>query len=230
MDPRARRHQRAQLITIEGNIGVGKSTVVSRLEEALRQILPKDTSIAVVPEPVEEWVAHGFLERAYEEHSSRAAFQVAVLASLASKLIAALQESERPLVIISERSVWSNAATFAKVNLCSSPKDLELYTYTFNNLLRALRVDADVHHVYLRADTNTLAARVAERARVEEARMPIEYLSLLNQAHEDWISSLPIENTTVVDATGDKDVVFQKVVDAVHPLANPTRARETPQF
>ena len=49
-------------ISIEGGIGVGKSTVLNRLKQALAKI----SGVVFVDEPVEEWLRHGFLQASYD--------------------------------------------------------------------------------------------------------------------------------------------------------------------
>jgi hypothetical protein len=90
------------VIAIEGNIGVGKSTQIKRLQELFKE----DERIVVLPEPVDEWVDKGFLAGMYDGSISKGEFQHMVLMSLAGDLLKALARKPTPAVIITERSPW----------------------------------------------------------------------------------------------------------------------------
>ena len=59
------------LISIEGNIGVGKSTVLSKVRTAFEG----DPRVGVVDEPVELWKRSGLLQAVYDKSLSAAVFQ-----------------------------------------------------------------------------------------------------------------------------------------------------------
>lgn len=88
------------VISIEGGIGVGKSTLFAKLKAKFKE----NVSIAFVSEPAEEWTNHGFLQGMYDGTINRATFQHMVLMSLTADLLKALKK--KPDVIISERSPW----------------------------------------------------------------------------------------------------------------------------
>lgn len=88
------------VISIEGGIGVGKSTLFAKLKAKFKE----NVSIAFVSEPAEEWTNYGFLQGMYDGTINRATFQHMVLMSLTADLLKALKK--KPDVIISERSPW----------------------------------------------------------------------------------------------------------------------------
>ena len=90
------------VIAIEGNIGVGKSTQIRRLQ----QLFEDNDRVVVLPEPVDEWVDKGFLQGMYDGTISKGEFQHMVLMSLAGDLLKALAVKPTPAVIITERSPW----------------------------------------------------------------------------------------------------------------------------
>ena len=90
------------VVAIEGNIGVGKSTQIRRLQ----QLFEDNDRVVVLPEPVEEWVDKGFLQGMYDGTISKGEFQHMVLMSLAGDLLKALALKPTPAVIITERSPW----------------------------------------------------------------------------------------------------------------------------
>ena len=91
------------VVAIEGNIGVGKSTQVKRLQD----LFEDDERVVVLPEPVDEWVDKGFLKAMYENANDPwllSSFQHMVLMSLAGDLHKALARTPTPAIIITERS------------------------------------------------------------------------------------------------------------------------------
>ena len=65
-------------IVISGNIGCGKTTQIKKLQKCF----PKEENIKIIPEPVEEWIAEGWLEKYYKDLKKNAlGFQFRVLES-----------------------------------------------------------------------------------------------------------------------------------------------------
>jgi deoxyadenosine/deoxycytidine kinase len=87
------------IIAIEGNIGIGKSTLLANL----RKHFALDESVAIVDEPVALWEEHGLLEAMYTDTLSRCAFQLMALTTRYTALLDALASKAK--VIITERSV-----------------------------------------------------------------------------------------------------------------------------
>ena len=91
-----------RVIAFEGNIGVGKSTVINRLQK----LFEDHPRVVVLPEPVEEWRERGFLQDMYNGAISKGEFQHMVLQSLTGQLLAAMMRTPTPALIIMERSPW----------------------------------------------------------------------------------------------------------------------------
>ena len=79
---------RSLVVTLEGNIGAGKSTVLT----TLRHRLSSCSHVAVIMEPADEWLEKGYLQRMYAGTVNRLSFQLMVLTSLASRLMVQLHE------------------------------------------------------------------------------------------------------------------------------------------
>ena len=71
---------RINLITIEGNIGVGKSTLMAFLKSFAWA--EADISVVFIDKPVEEWLEYGLLQNLYDQNISAEAFQYAALSSV----------------------------------------------------------------------------------------------------------------------------------------------------
>jgi len=96
-------------VFVEGNIGVGKTTVM----QGLKRMYDADPRVRVVQEPVDKWLAHGFLQDMYAKRVDKGCFQLMVLMSLVGELVDAARD-DAANVIVMERSIWTNYHVFAK--------------------------------------------------------------------------------------------------------------------
>ena len=96
------------VISIEGNIGIGKSTLLSHLKARWKD----DPTVAFVCEPVELWEQHGLLEAMYANTISRSSFQLMAVITRYGTLAQALASDAS--LIITERSVHSDRACLDK--------------------------------------------------------------------------------------------------------------------
>jgi deoxyadenosine/deoxycytidine kinase len=197
------------VVSLEGNIGSGKSTLLRELE---KRFAGAGKAVVFVPEDVCVWEELGLLKGVYSGSLNTCAFQLAVLQSLAARLQAAAQDPEC-LMIVTERSIGSNANVFAKANL--KGKESDLYTYAYNLTRSSLHPGLRSEYVYLKAPTDALQARIAERARDAESAIEREYIDLLNTLHDDWLAKE--SSVIVVDATNSMqdtaDIVERQLAD-----------------
>ena len=217
-------HEPTRIISVEGTIGSGKTTVL----QLLREKHAGDEGIAFVDEPVQEWLDQGFINRAYSEPAAALPFQMMALTSLTCDLHRALLRKPTPRVIITERSPWGDFQVFARSNL--DDRDLEMYTFTFNRLLSTLPDNLEVTYVFLRANICTLETRI-NRDRQDDSRISTGYLRALNDRHENWL--LHERRVAVLDANEDAAVVFDAMcqlgIVTSHEDVTHHRVRNTPQ-
>ena len=100
------------LISIEGNIGVGKSTFVGKLSERYKEL-------SIVPEPVADWQSidgENILDAFYKDPSRWAySFEFYALYSRAKEISKSLKlNRNRSGVLLSERSILTNYYTFGR--------------------------------------------------------------------------------------------------------------------
>ena len=93
-------------------VTVGKSTLLNNL----RNHFANNPSVAFVDEPVALWESHGLLKAMYTNELDRCAFQLMAVCTRWSALVSTLEQSGAD-IIITERSVQSDRACFAAVNL-----------------------------------------------------------------------------------------------------------------
>lgn len=196
---------RTRVLAIEGNIGVGKSTVMN----ALKRKYADTEGVVFLDEPVDEWRERGFLDRMYKDPSCKPQFQHMVLMSLAGNLLKALAAEPRPKFIVMERSPWGNYHVFGRTNLTGD--DLEMYKYTWENVLKGVPAQLDVRYIHMAASNPAhLVPRLRSRARSEEDVVGVDYLTKLEAAHCDgWLADEP--NKRIVDGLGEADAVLAHV-------------------
>lgn len=217
-----------RIFCVEGNIGVGKTTLLKRLKEL------GVSGAVVIEEPVDEWtkveISPGvnMLQAMYTGELSKATFQMAILQSRFGPLQRALLDPEIHTVI-TERSPWSEKLVFASTNL--SPTDMAAYNYTHASSCKFFLsvCKLNVTFVYLDAGIEALSKRIATRSRTEESGISVEYLERLEYAHEKMrtdlvdVGSLGIEDGdgapkhVQIDATQEAGAVFDAVKSLVWP-------------
>jgi len=177
-----------KFVVIAGNIGVGKSTLVSMLSRRL--------GWQPFYEPVAEnpYLADFYRDmRAWAFHSQ--------VFFLAHRLRIHHQLLEYPTSVVQDRSVYEDAEIFAR-NLYlqghMAARDWETYRRLYESMLTFLPAPDLV--VYLRASVPTLLKRIAMRGRDYERSISAEYLSQLNRLYEEWLENFSLSPVLVIPA------------------------------
>ena len=204
---------RPTLITIEGTIGAGKSTVM----RALRDTYRGDHKVAFVDEPVDKWIGGSdgvnLLDAMYQGELAQPAFQLMALATRVGPTVRALRSSP---VVIAERSMWSDQMVFAERGLIE-PATRAAYNLGHAALREAFPADLREILVLLDVPIEVALQRIAERGRPEEAGIDAKYLQQLEEGHER-LATLRAADLIRVDASESSDSVVRKVVDEVRRL------------
>ena len=197
-------------ISIEGNIGSGKSTAIDYLKLHYKDIV-------FVDEPVSEWTSifdksgKNALELFYEDKERNSFwFQILAYITRLRNLLKVLDNNKNK-IIISERSIYTDHYVFAKMLYESnylSEMEWKSYMYWFDTFSESTSLDMII---YVKTSPEECLKRINERSRVEEQdKIPLEYLQKCHQKHEDWISSTNTE-TIVIDGNSGKDVVQNQI-------------------
>ncbi len=196
-----------KFVAIAGNIGVGKSTLVTMLCERL--------GWQPFYEPVAEnpYLADFYIDmRQWAFHSQ--------IFFLTHRLRAHRQLIEHPTSAIQDRSVYEDAEVFAR-NLYRqgliSDRDYGAYRELYGVLCVFLPPPDLV--VYLRASVPTLLSRISQRGRDYERQITAVYLAQLNELYEEWIGnfslcpvlSVPADDLDYVAHPRHLDLIVQKV-------------------
>jgi deoxycitidine kinase/deoxyguanosine kinase len=177
------------IITIEGNIGAGKSTFVKFLKETCNDL--KLENIIFLQEPVDEWmkITHNnktILEKFYEDPDKYAfAFQMMAYISRLSILEKAIKENPNS-IIISERCLLTDKHVFARMLHDTNKIDsysYQIYNLWFNHFYNKLPRHK---HIYLKSSPDLIKFRINKRNRTGENNIDIEYLTKCNKYHKEY--------------------------------------------
>lgn len=198
-----------KFVAVAGNIGVGKSTLVTLLSERLGW------------QPFFEPVAENpYLVDFYKDMRTWA-FHSQIF-FLTHRLRAHRQLLDHPTSVIQDRCVYEDAEVFAH-NLYRQDMIQERDYHTYSELYKVLTefLPPPDLVVYLRASVQTLLDRIAHRGRDYEKRITPDYLDQLNQLYETWIAgfslcpvlTVPADDLDYVAHTGHLDLIVRKVQD-----------------
>ncbi len=196
-----------KFIAVAGNIGVGKSTLVT--------LLCKQLKWEPFYEPVGDnpYLVDFYADMASWSFHSQIFF-------LTRRLRSHHQLSQHPTSVIQDRSVYEDAEIFAQ-NLYLQghikERDYETYRELYETITQVLPPPDLV--IYLRASVDTLMDRIARRGRDYERTITPEYLQSLNDLYEDWISNfvlcpvlaVPADDLDYVAYSGHLDLIISKV-------------------
>lgn len=158
-------------ISIEGNIGSGKSSVISRLCQDIR--------VPVFLEPVDEW--KDWLTLFYQNPGRWGmSFNINVLLSFN-------KWKNNDFFSIYERSPISNRYIFSQLQFDQGRMN-NLEKTMFEQLYDKLAWTPDVI-IYIRADPHVSMERMKKRARACENEVPIEYLTAVHEKYEDILNN-----------------------------------------
>ena len=169
-----------KFITVAGNIGVGKSTLVELICNELGW------------QPFFEPVTHNpYLSDFYESMDSWSFHSQIFFLTHRLRNHKELERAEGS--IIQDRSIYEDAEIFAKnlyVQGHFNQRDYETYQALYQTMSEFL-VPPDLV-IYLRASVSTLTRRIKQRSRVYEQTINPDYLQQLNDLYEDWINGFSI--------------------------------------
>lgn len=179
------------IISIEGNIGSGKSTFIKILKERL-----KDDQFVFIPEPVDEWLkivdldGKNILSKFYDD-KEKYSFPFQVLAFTSKlKLIREALHDNPDKIIITERSVHTDKQVFSKM-LHDDKKindiSYQIYLAMFDEFLDKIN-DID-KIIFVNTDHKICHQRVNKRNRIGE-KIELEYLEKCDHYHKNWLLNL----------------------------------------
>lgn len=157
------------IITIDGNIGAGKTSVLTYLHKVHR--------FSIDLEPVESW--NKYLEDMYNNGMNVFNFQVRVWLDRCW-----IQEKIESNIILMERSPFFIRSAFVDPAYMNGMMDEKEHC-----MLMELHRKTDMlwkrhRHIYLRCDPKNCFYRIKKRGRSSEANITEEYINKLHEHHE----------------------------------------------
>src|SRR6188508_130081 len=173
-------------ITIEGNIGAGKTT--------LSHLLSRHFNARLI---LEEFADNPFLPKFYENPKLYAfPLELFFMAERYKQLKDLLQQKDMFQSITISDYLFTKCLLFAKVNL--SEEEFRLYQRLFEIIHQQL-IQPDLL-IYLHAPVSKLQANIKKRNRSYEQKIPDEYLFNIQETYTNYIKHHNIK-TLFVDAS-----------------------------
>ena len=213
-------------VCVEGNIGVGKTSVLKQLEQRGK---------CVEYEPVELWEEANLLQLMYTKKLHLAVFQQTAVQTRWSAIVKTLFERKNGIVFL-ERSPFSDKDVFCAINVTDAA-ELAAYGVMHRAMVKNILVN-NTHApcrwmtVLLETDIDTARERVAKRDRKaetqEDAAAFTEYMKRLGDAHDTMFDGITWPKTRIdVSSVGPAEVA-DKVLDFVTHEVKRMDCRESP--
>lgn len=176
-----------QFITIEGNIGAGKTSLATKISE--------DFNAKLI---LERFAENPFLPSFYEDQA-RYAFPLE-MSFLADRYQQFMDDTNQfdlfTNFMISDYDIFKSLI-FAKVTL--QKQEYELYRKIFNFMYKEVRKPKI--YVYLYQTTERLLEQIKKRGREYEQEIESEYLENINKGYMDFLKTYPKDNQLIIDVS-----------------------------
>ncbi|HVF96470.1 MAG TPA: deoxynucleoside kinase, partial [Flavisolibacter sp.] len=198
-------HMKYSFVTIEGNIGAGKTT--------LSHLLAKHYNARLI---LEQFADNPFLPKFYENPQQYAfPLELFFMAERFKQLKELLQQKDMFQTVTVSDYLFTKCLLFAKVNL---PEDeFRLYQRLFDIVHQQL-VQPDIL-IYLHAPVERLQQNIKRRGRSYEQGIKDDYLTRIQETYTQYIRQHNIR-TLFVDVSGadflDNDKHLQTIIDALN--------------
>jgi deoxyadenosine/deoxycytidine kinase len=180
------------IITVEGNIGVGKTTFLDNIK-LCDQINKTST---VVSEPVDIWLnindddGENILGKFYKDKRRWSyTFQNFSYITKMTTLVDAIRNSGKEIIFL-DRSIGTDKYVFAKMlrdDRMLGSLEFTMYNLWSNFYDKYIAKNNKKNIIYLRCDPIVAFDRIQIRGRKEEKDIPMDYLNSLHKYHERWI-------------------------------------------
>ena len=179
------------LVSFDGNIGSGKSTMMKKAHEFYRN----SANVIFAEEPIGKWNqikdknGTEMLKLFYQDQEKHAfKFQIMAFVSRLAGLREIVKANPgKNIVIITERSLYTDKEIFAKMLYDQgkmSDVEHQIYLTLFDEFASEFEVNKVV---YIRTDPVKCHERVHLRAREGEELIPLAYLEECHKYHEEFL-------------------------------------------
>jgi len=187
------------IISVEGNIGAGKTTFLENIEKILCK--EGNTKIRILREPVDIWNTikdkddgETILSKFYKDPTKYSfAFQVMAFSTRLSELKRMFTEYPDCEILICERSLEADGYIFAKMLYEGGLMDdvfYQIYQKIYQDSIHEYSLDGII---YLDISPNVCAERILKRSRDGEGGITLDYLQKCAKYHDDWFSETDLK-------------------------------------
>lgn len=177
------------IISIEGNIGSGKTTFINELMNVEK--MKTNNTICFLKEPVNLWESiknsnnETMIECFYKEQEKYAfPFQVMAYVSRIALIKQAIANGYK--YIFTERCIYTDKNVFLKM-LHESNKVEKMNNDIYNMLFDTFTQEYNIYHIYIKTTPEVALKRVKKRDRAGETNISLEYLTMCNNYHNNWL-------------------------------------------
>ena len=177
------------MISIDGNIGSGKSTLMGNL----KSYFSNNKNVVFLKEPVDEWETitdeNGItiLEKFYE-NPSKYGFSFQIMAYISRLDVIRKEIKKNPdAIFISERSLFTDKLVFAKMLFDSGNIELvnyKIYLKWFDTFADDFPVSKVI---YVNTNPEICHMRIEKRSRTGESNIPLDYLQNCHKYHNNML-------------------------------------------
>ena len=213
-----------QIVSIEGNIGSGKSTFLKQLE---KYFLDKGHShVVFVDEPVDEWDTirdkkdETILKKFYQD-SEKYSFPFQMMAfitrytKIKKAIMKAMQIKQENLhnpfekgnpIVVTERCLYTDKYVFAQM-LYDDKKIEEINYIIYNKWFDEFASELPIHKIiYIDTKANMCHERIAKRSRNGESNIPLSYLENCEKYHNSMVQKRLVDGTMLYKIDGNRDM------------------------
>jgi deoxyadenosine/deoxycytidine kinase len=214
-----------RVISIEGNIGVGKSTFLDNLESYYK--IKGVKGVMILKEPLEHWMMEdsnnkdSILTKYYKDPVKYCfSFQAKVLDSLIELLLKSISENPDCNVFICERSLSSSLNVFSKLHLKTQNLTMHNYKILERMYDEILKITGYTLNsvIYLDCPVGTCYARIHKRNRACESEIDLCYLKKCEVSYKEWLNNVPHISVNVHDICVDKIAEYIDGQDGIKRL------------
>lgn len=216
------RLDKIKFISIEGNIGAGKSTLFAELKKYVFRNNIQD-KVVFIDEPLELWkgivdpsTGKTIFELFYENSSKWSfTFQTMVFASQQKYIKDTLNACPECRIVISERSIESGRNIFTQMLEESgyiNPVEKQVYEMLFETNQYPLHMS-----IFIDTHPSVCFERIHKRARKGENSISIEYLEQCHSCYRRWL----IEDTEGPRTPEIVNIVEDNNLETVLPILLP---------
>ena len=177
------------IISIEGNIGSGKTTFINELMNVEK--MKTNNTICFLKEPVNLWESiknnnnETIIECFYKEQEKYAfPFQVMAYVSRIALIKQAIANGFK--YIFTERCLYTDKNVFLKM-LHESNKVEKMNNDIYNMLFETFTQEYNIYHIYIQTTPEVALQRVMKRNRAGENNISLEYLTMCDTYHNNWL-------------------------------------------